>query len=303
MTELPPTQDQEKKNNAAKKQNFLIKFSIFFSLIFFGYYGFKYWQTQERQRLAAKSEIEKYDNIDSEIFDLSPSHENQASDADPHGLSDLAVSELKEKGAEFIYQMLLKNQMQINDLNKQIQGLRGEILQYKNREKIGKMIFIYVDLRQKFSAGQPYEEPLKNFEILAAFDEKLQDKIAKLKGALPNFSTKEKLSKSFSKLIPELIATKNNHPDSSLVSKIRRNLSRLIIIRKIDEKTAEDLDLTIIKTEKFLRAENYQEALISTLSLSQNYHEILREFLNDLSASAELQKIDEEILNYLKSLS
>jgi hypothetical protein len=114
---------------------------------------------------------------------------------------------------------------------------------------------------------------------------------------------REKFSKSFSALIPELIAAKNFNPDGGILSKIRYNISRLIIIRRIDDKNPGDIDATITKVERFLREENYQDALTFLLSLDANYHEILKGFLDELSVFVEAQKIDEDILNYLKSLT
>ena len=277
----------------------MTKLIILVSLILFGYFGFKYWQVKAAQKQAAKSLVEKYDNIDSEIFDLSSDHEN----TDPHGLPDLTVNELKEKGAEFIYQMLLKNQVQITDLREQILALKNDVQKYKNQERIGKLIFTYVDLRQKISAGKTSAEEFKNFEMLASFDENLQAKIAQLKPLLPNLQGREKLNKSFSALIPELIAAKNFNPDGGILSKIRYNISKLIIIRRIDDKNLGDIDATITKVERLLREENYQDALTHLLSLDANYHEILKGFLDELSVSAEAQKIDGDILNYLKSLT
>ncbi|MES2961224.1 MAG: hypothetical protein V4694_02460 [Pseudomonadota bacterium] len=300
MTESLDAKNQENKNIVTKKrQSFLTKLIILISLILFGYFGFKYWQVKAAQKQAAKSLVEKYDNIDSEIFDLSPDHEG----ADPHGLPDLTVNELKEKGAEFIYQMLLKNQVQITDLREQILVLKNDVQKYKNQERIGKLIFTYVDLRQKISAGKPSAEEFKNFEMLASFDENLQAKIAQLKPLLPNLQGREKLSKTFATLIPELVAAKNFNPDGGILSKIRYNISKLIIIRRIDDKNPGDVDSSITKVERLLREENYQEALTSLLSLDANYHEILKEFLDELSVSAEAQKIDGDILNYLKSLT
>ena len=300
MTESLDAKNQENKNNSTKKrQSFLTKLIILVSLILFGYFGFKYWQVKAAQKQAAKSLIEKYDNVDSEIFDLSSDHE----DTDPHGLPDLTVNELKEKGAEFIYQMLLKNQVQIIDLREQILALKNDVKKYKNQERIGKLIFTYVDLRQKISAGKTSTEEFKNFEMLASFDENLQAKIAQLKPLLPNLQGREKLNKSFSALIPEVIAAKNFNPDGGILSKIRYNISKLIIIRRIDDKNLGDIDATITKVERLLREENYQDALTSLLSLDANYHEILKGFLDELSVSAEAQKIDGDILNYLKSLT
>lgn len=300
MTESLDAKNQENKNNSTKKtQSFLTKLIILVSLILFGYFGFKYWQVKAAQKQAAKSLVEKYDNVDSEIFDLSSDHE----EADSHGLDDLTVNELKEKGAEFIYQMLLKNQVQITDLREQILVLKNDVQKYKNQERIGKLIFTYVDLRQKISAGKSSSEEFKNFEMLASFDESLQAKIAQLKPLLPNLQGREKLNKSFSALIPKLIAAKNFNPDGGILSKIRYNISKLIIIRRIDDKNLGDIDATITKVERLLREENYQDVLTSLLSLDANYHEILKGFLDELSVSAEAQKIDGDILNYLKSLT
>jgi hypothetical protein len=300
MTESLDAKNQENKNNSVKKrQSFLTKLIILVSLILFGYFGFKYWQVKAAQKQATKYLVEKYDNIDSEIFDLSSDHEN----TDPHGLPDLTVNELKEKGAEFIYQMLLKNQVQITDLREQILALKNDVKKYKNQERIGKLIFTYVDLRQKISAGKTSAEEFKNFEMMASFDENLQAKIAQLKPLLPNLQGREKLNKSFSALIPEVIAAKNFNPDGGILSKIRYNISKLIIIRRIDDKNLGDIDATITKVERLLHEENYQDALTSLLSLDVNYHEILKGFLDELSVSAEAQKIDRDILNYLKSLT
>jgi hypothetical protein len=300
MTESLDAKNQENKNNSTKKrQSFLTKLIILVSLILFGYFSFNYWQIKAAQKQALKSLVEKYDNIDSEIFDLSSDHE----DSDSHVLADLTVNELKEKGAEFIYQMLLKNQVQITDLREQILALKNDVQKYKNQEKIGKLIFTYVDLRQKISAGKTSTEEFKNFEMLASFDENLQAKIAQLKPLLPNLQDREKFSKSFSALIPELIAAKNFNPDGGILSKIRYNISKLIIVRRIDDKNLGDIDSIITKVERLLREENYQDALTSLLSLDANYHEILKGFLDELSVSAEAQKIDGDILNYLKSLT
>jgi hypothetical protein len=158
-------------------------------------------------------------------------------------------------------------------------------------------------LRQEFFNQKNYNPTLKNFEILSASDQNLSEKITKLESLLPNFSNQQKLSKSFSNLIPELLVANNNYSNSSLSAKILRNFSKMIIIRKIDGKDDGKIDSIISKVEKLLRQEAYQEALNLMLSLDQNYHEITANFLNDLTNAIEVQKVDQEILNYLKSLS
>jgi hypothetical protein len=306
MTDNQFENSDNQKSNAKKtknKQSLFTGLVILFSLIVFGYFGFKYFQIKKEQRLAAQSQVEKYDNLESEIFDLADEYKNQNTSDISGDLSDMTVTELKEKGAEFIYQMLLKNQVQINDLREQLGLLKAEILKYKSQEKIGKIILNYVELREKFLNGQNYSDPLKNLEILAVSDEVLQKKLTQIKALLPNFSTKKTLVKNFEDLIPNLIATKTNNPNGGLVAKIRHNISKLVTIRKIDGKNSETIDGIIANAEKNIHEENYQEAMNLLLSLNQDYHEILVEFLSKLNTSIEVKKTDEEILNYLKSLT
>ncbi len=305
MTEQLVTKNQE--TSSKKKKSLLSKLVIFLMLILLSYFGLKYWKISSERKVNAASEVEKFDNVESEIFDLSDEYKNQKAKPlhdNSEIIPELTFNELKEKDAEFIYKMILKNQIQLGELRSQMEVLRSEIIKYENREKIGRIIFSYSDLRQNIFAGKPYAEELRNFELLTSFDENLQSKISKLKPFLSSFSDHQTLSKTFNDLIPSLIFTKNNlTPDTGIISKIRRNISRLITIRKIDGGDASDVDAVIVKIEKALREENYQEALNYGLSLDQNYHKILKGFLDSLSLSIEVRKIDQEILNYLKILS
>lgn len=297
MTEV--SEEKNKAKTIKKESRFFTKLIIVLAIGLAGYFGFKYWQINALHQNSARDEVQKFDNVESDIFDLAGSEKND----DLSQLEDLSLTELKEKGSEFIYQMLMKNQVQINDLREQTKLLNAEIIKHKNREQIGKMIMTYVELRQEIFAAKPFDESLKNFETLAVLDENLYSKVERLKTALPHFSGQEKLQKSFSALIPELITVDSSNSNPNLVSEVRRNISKLIIIRRIDEKDAGTIDSVTVQIERLLKAKQYQEALDSLLSLNQNYHEIIKDFLDDLSTAIEVQKIDQEILNYLKSLT
>jgi hypothetical protein len=199
--------------------------------------------------------------------------------------------------------MLLKHQVKMADLSMQIQEIESELVKYKSQERIGKMILSYVELRQKFLAGKVFDDELKSFEILAALEVNLQEAVKKLKIILPKFSKKEDLKNSFSALIPALITAKNIDPNQSLLSKIRSNISKLVIVRKINGKDEGKIDSRIVQIEQFLHDEKYQEAMNLLLGLDQNYHDIVADFLSDLNIAIELQNLDTEILNYLKSLT
>lgn len=292
------------KTLAKKSQKILVGLVIFLSLIFFGYFGFKYSVLQSVKKIEAQKDLQKFDNIESEIFDLSISSDDLGDAAgSPHDFSDIAVNELREKGAEFIYQMLLKNQVQIAHLDKKTQLLNDEIVKYKNQQKIAKMILTYVDLRQDIFGNKSYANNLQSFELLIAQDKNLSEKLSKLKESLEKFSSQKELQKSFSKIIPNLIIAKKDNGDGSFLSKVKSNISKLVIVRRIDGKNPQEIDAKIVKIEEYLAQENYQEAMNLLLSLEQKYHKVTHDFLNDLSAVIEVQEVDQEILNYLKSLS
>lgn len=296
-------QNQSGENSAQKpekkseKKSATIKLVVIISLIVFGYFGVRFAKIENAKRAAAKSESKKLGDENDSIFDFEGDYKNQDI------ASDLSVNELKEKGAEFIYQMLLRNQAQLDEMRTQIQRLDSEILRNKSQERLGKMVLAYVNLRQKFFAGEVYQNQLRSFEVLASLDSNLSEKTEKLKILLPQFVAQKALSDNFSALIPSLIAAKNYDPDSSLLAKIRHNFSKLIVVRKIDGENLPTVDAMVVKIEKSLASESYQEALNAAVSLDSVYHGILKDFLEKLSVALEVKKIDSEIMNYLQNLS
>ena len=277
-----------------KKGSILVKIILSIALIGGGLIAVKLWHKG--------SELTKQEQgLDHDIIGLA---EGYADQGDQEDLSDLSVNELREKGAEFIYQMLLKNQLKIEDLGAQLQALKSEVLKYRSQEKLGKMILIYVDLREKIISEKVYNEEMKSFEILSASDEVLTAKITKLKPLLSGFASQKKLEKNFADIIPELIINKKNSvANESLIAKIQRNISRLIVLRRIDEKNPQEVDAIVVRIEKLLRQQNYSDALSAALSMPADYNPILKNFLDELHASLEVRQIDQEILNYLKSLN
>ena len=229
MTEEKAKQSSENLVSKSFKKKFsLTRVAVLFVIIFSGYLGLRYFEIKQSRKLSAKAEVGKFDNIESEIFDLGEEYKNQLTgdSHDPHGLSDLPLNAVQENGAEFIYKMLLKNQSEINDLKQQTQFLKSEFTKYKNQEKLGKLILSYVDFRQKLLVGLSGEDELKNFEMLAAYDQNLQDKVSKLKPLLKTFASREKLTKDLASLIPEIIATKNSGAQDAFFANSSRTISR-----------------------------------------------------------------------------
>ena len=288
------TEQTTSQKTPEKKSSILTKIILLIALIGGGLVAIKLWRKGSEQ-------TKQEQGLDHDIIGLA---EGYADQGDQEDLSDLSVNELREKGAEFIYQMLLKNQLKIEDLGAQLQALKSEVLKYRSQEKLGRMILIYVDLREKIISEKGYNEEMKSFEILSASDEVLTAKIAKLKPLLSSFASQKKLEKNFANIIPELIINKKNSvANESLVAKIQRNISRLVVLRRIDEKNPQEVDAVVVRIEKLLKQENYSDALSAALSLPADYNPILKNFLDELHASLEVRQIDQEILNYLKSLN
>lgn len=288
------TEQTTSQKTPEKKGSILTKIILLIALIGGGLVAIKLWRKGSEQ-------TKQEQGLDHDIIGLA---EGYADQGDQEDLSDLSVNELREKGAEFIYQMLLKNQLKIEDLGAQLQALKSEVLKYRSQEKLGRMILIYVDLREKIISEKGYNEEMKSFEILSASDEVLTAKIAKLKPLLSSFASQKKLEKNFANIIPELIINKKNSvANESLAAKIQRNISRLVVLRRIDEKNPQEVDAVVVRIEKLLKQENYSDALSAALSLPADYNPILKNFLDELHASLEVRQIDQEILNYLKSLN
>ena len=288
------TEQTTSQKTPEKKGSILTKIILLIALIGGGLVAIKLWRKGSEQ-------TKQEQGLDHDIIGLAEGYADQGEQED---LSDLSVNELREKGAEFIYQMLLKNQLKIEDLGAQLQALKSEVLKYRSQEKLGRMILIYVDLREKIISEKDYNEEMKSFEILSASDEVLTAKIAKLKPLLSSFASQKKLEKNFANIIPELIINKKNSvANESLVAKIQRNISRLVVLRRIDEKNPQEVDAVVVRIEKLLKQENYSDALSAALSLPADYNPILKNFLDELHASLEVRQIDQEILNYLKSLN
>jgi len=285
-----------------KKKSFLLKIIIILLIIFLGFIGFKYLKTKSAELLSAKKEIAKFTNIESEIFDLSAdkdSEDSSSTQIDDSKFSDLTLTQLKEGGAEFIYQLLLRNQIQISDLKNDIRDLKSDFSKYRSEQKSEKIIFVYIDLRQRFFAGEDYQESLRGLETIAITDKELQKKIIKLKPLLANFSGTKNLVNDFEALIPEIIATKTNNPNGNFIEKVRHNLAKLIIVRKLDS-NAQTVDGAVRRTETFLHEDDFISALDSLATLDSSFHEILASYMGQLKNAAEIQKLDQEIMLYLR---
>ncbi len=284
--------DSRKKDNSTIK-----KLVVLLALIAVSYLSFQYYKYSQVRNLASQNAA-KNDASENELFEVSGEYKGEDYD-----LSDLTISEMREKGAEFIYQILLKNQLQIEGLKNDLKTVNQELLRYKNNQKITKMILVYVQLREDFSNEKDYNKNLENFEILTQGDKNLKTLIDDLKLNLVKFSNEDQLRKSFKNLIPELIAVKRHGNEDSFVANIRRNFSKLISIRNSKNKVGNDIEATILRVEGYLKEQNYNQAALDLTLVDGQYQEVLKNFVESLKVAIEVKRIDGEIINYLEKIS
>jgi len=290
----------EEVRKEKNKSSFARRIALMAILMVLVVVGFQYYKVKYSQRAKLQDEIAKFDNIESDIFDFSGDGKNHEEvHFDDSKLSELTLTELREGGAEFIYQLLLKNQVQIADAKTEIQALKADLAKYKSQEKAQKTIFVYIELRQKFYQGENFSENLKSFEVLAALDKNLQEKFNELKPNLAKFYGSKKIQQDFISLIPDFIATKSNDANASLMKKIRHNLSKLVVIRKLSAST-QTVDGIIKLVEDSLQNEDFIAAFNNFSLLDASFQAVSPEFVEKLKAASEVQKLDQNILLYLR---
>jgi hypothetical protein len=229
------------------------------------------------------------------ILDISDEYKN-----DPENettVHDLNISEIKEKGAEFVYQLLIKNQVQIEEINNQLRNFKGDFVKLKSQEKLNKLVINYVELREKLFNGDDCKSEIEGYDLLSISDEFLHNKFLVIKENYTKVSSQKKLLESFKLIAGELITNENyDEKQANLLEKLRHNFKKLVVIRKLNNSDPKQLEGIINQTELALSEKNYQEALDKILSLDKSYFEIVQKFLEELNVMVETQNADKEII-------
>ena len=287
---------------AKKKSHFLLK--SFFVVVLTFVCLMVYQNLQIKEGIIIKKPIVNIDKDSKEDSILDISDEYRTGLENETTVHDLNISEIKEKGAEFVYQLLIKNQVQIEDINNQLRNFKGDFIKLKNREKINKLIINYVELREKLFNGEDCRSEIEGYDLLSVSDEFLQNKFLIIKEGYALFSTQKKLMESFKSITNQLIINENyDEKNASLFEKLRHNFNKLVVIRKVKNLNPDRLEGVINQIELALSQKNYQEAMNKSLSLDKAYFPIVQKFLEELSIAIEIQTADKEIIKYLKSLT
>jgi hypothetical protein len=285
-----------------KWQILFIKIFASVLLIVFCYFGLKFYIDNKIDNLKSKTTTNM---VEDEIFDLSDEYKNN--DDVTYSVDDnnqeLTIDELKKDKGKLIYRILLKNQIAIKDLTQEVDDLKQNLENHKNQEQIIRIIYTYSDLRQKIFAGQNYDNELKNFELLTINNDFLKNKYISLAESLKNFKTSKALLSDFKSLIPQIIAAQNSKPDDNFIQKIKFNITKLIVIRRIINPEIDDLDGNLLQIESAITNESYDDAINLVTKISNPNNKFLEKFLVNLNAASGVKQADDEILYYLKEIA
>lgn len=282
--------DQETSKYSAKSRkklnkNYYLSFLIICAIAVSGFIFYENnkldLEIEKNLKIKAEKDVEKFDNIGSEIFNL----------------KDLATNKKK---------LAISSQEKIALLEKEIADLQEKFLVIQDRGKVQNIIISYINLRQKIFFNQKqdfaYFENLQELEFLIKDNQVLKSKIATLKILLPNLLSREELLQKYSLIIDKIIINDNQKPDATMLQKAWYNLRGLIIIRKVDKflENEQTIDAKIYKVENALKNYQYVEAQNLLLEFDKKYDIILLDFMADLENFLVARNIDCEILEILK---
>jgi hypothetical protein len=297
--------DKQQKNLGKKKFKqslFFIKILLLILIFFIGtiiYQNFKTEKlTNPKPAINNNNNFSNGDN--SAVLDISEDYQNNNETT----LHELNLSEIKEKGAEFVYQLLIKNQVQIEELNNQVRTLKTDFDRLRNQEKFNKLILNYIDIREKIFNKIDCQIEIDSFDLLIAKDEFLEKKFSVIRENYKFMLSHQEIVKNFSFITNQLIINENySNKNVDFLSKLQHNLKKLIIIRKISNPTKNSLEYHIVNIENFLEQRDYSSALTELLSLDKLYFPIIEKFLEDLGLVIEIKNADQDIVKYLKNLN
>ncbi len=282
----------------------LFKSKAFWALVFLGAivgYGY-YLKFKENAAIeAAVKEVAQYDNIEEQILDVSASkNKNKAVDV-VKGFGNLTIEDLKEDD-DFLYQVLIQNQLDLRKLGSQIKLLEYELAKFKSQAKLQKMIMTYVNLRESIFAGKDYKNQLQSFRLLASSNKILMEDVRSLEELTEGFENFEALNEKLSKLSRTLIAMKKNDPKGGFLEKIRFNIAKVITVRKLDL-ASEEVDGKIYRLQKALEGGDCELALDEVRAFDEKYQSAVANFKEKLENSCKLRQVDGDIMLYLENLS
>jgi hypothetical protein len=200
-------------------------------------------------------------------------------------------------------EILLKQQMQISELQNGLNDLRLNLNKLKTSESLSKIILSFVRLRDLVDLKQNYDEELKKLAVLCRADFVISGHIEKLKLALQyQPKNNQELSQNFINLAPQIKAKKIEIKNGESVhGRFKAAISKVFVIRKSGENIGSDIALLSIENQ--IKNRKYGQAIQNIELIGGEYQEIFTILKVDLRKADDFQQVSDEIYKYLETLS
>lgn len=280
---------QEQPNPKSKKRYYSIIFWL--ALIIFAYFSGQYLLNEFHYKQAKENAKSEFSNIETEIYQI-PVAKTEPIKAEEKPLNQNEV--------------LLKQQLQIADLQNSINALQLDLSRLKTNDGLAKIILSFVKLQDLVESKHNYDSELQKLEVLCRADFALTSTIAKLKSTLQNQpKNHQELSREFADLIPQIKAKQIEiESGGTWWGRIKAVVARFIIIKKTGEnKSGSDVESAIFKIITALENKQFDRALQNVDLIGRDYQETLATLKIDLQNASNFQQVSGEIYKYLEALS
>lgn len=279
------------QNNKKSNKTLIIIFvvALVILMIFTGNYLFNIFQKAPENTGSANAPISEFNNIESEIYQANSNNQLEKT-------HDSSINQTE---------VLLKQQLQISELQHNLSELKSEIERIKTGDALSKIILSFVKIQDLVEKKQNYYEELQKLELLCRADFALSRKIEKLRSSLSNSAKNNiELSKEFFEISPILKAKKvelDSH--GSWSGKIKAFFTKYIVIKKTGEKSKSDFDRLVDNLQISIDNKQYTVAIQVIDNMDPQYQEILVNLKTDLQNADDFKQISNEIYRYLEMLS
>jgi len=280
---------QEQPNPKSKKRYYSTIFWL--ALIIFAYFSGQYLLNEFHYKQAKENARSEFSNIETEIYQI-PVAKTEPIKAEEKPLNQNEV--------------LLKQQLQIADLQNSINALQLDLSRLKTNDGLAKIILSFVKLQDLVESKHNYDSESQKLEVLCRADFALTSKIAKLKSTLQNQpKSHQELSREFADLIPQIKAKQIEiESGGTWWGRIKAVVAKFIIIKKTGENKSEsDVESAIFKIITALENKQFDRALQNVDLIGRDYQEILTTLKIDLQNASNFQQVSGEIYKYLEALS
>lgn len=285
------------QSSITKSKNVHLSIIFWLSLTIFAYFSVQYLLSELRYKQAKKKAESQFPNIESVIYETKQGNKIDENSSQKQPKLDDSPINLGE--------VLLKQQLQISQLQNDYNALRLDLLRIKLSDNLPKIILGFVKLNDMVDLKMDYSKELQKLELLCRADQNLISKIEQLKLVLQKQpKNRRELFEEFNDLIPKIIEKeKVGDNGNSFVDKIKANIAQFVAIRRVGEVSKSNLEMSLMHTLDAINRDNYREAMPRLNSIDNKYQGWLSVAKSDLENAANLQIIVGDIYRYLEALS